>query len=823
MSNNRKTGLFLQVRLNSTRMPGKALMELQGKPLIVHVMERLNAIPAETRALLTTKCSEPYLRPLAEQMGWAIFTGDKQNVLKRFVEAALHFDVNTVIRATGDNPLTSSEVANETLGLFFQKQADLAYLAPVPYGSGVEVVKVEALLKALKNTRVPYHMEHVTPYIYANPDKFKIVTGRFHDDEASREDVRVTIDTRADYEKVNYFFEKLSRKRVNLTINSVVKLWDELDTEKFRKVLFITAAGDNFGFGHLKRALLLASRLEESFEVYFSFLNESPTAVAMIRERAYNYIDYKGLMEPLEGRERFDRVVVDLRDTDEGQMGEYMKLGSVISIDDMGPGGQLCNLNVKTLPSLKSAENAKYMFNYEGLGYLFLDKYSVTETAGGERGEEVKNVLITLGGADPAGLTNSVASAVKEAGYKVTVIRGPFFKESTIEDEGIEVVKSPDSLAKYIDDAHIVITTFGMTMMESLALKKRVLVLNPSDYHDALTRELGYPYLLEGAYRPALRGELKALVTGQLEKLKGAADLDKFHNLGIGEGFEEIVDSIKKSSPSPKLCPYCSCSRIKLLARTNSWNMYSCRKCSLFFIDKFYEEGDIYNSDYFLEEYKNQYGKTYEEDRENIRGLAKERYRMISSYLKGGKLLDVGSGLGFFAEYCQEQGFKTLSLDISEYAVNYIKETLKLDALCADYSYLEKNDFLYDVITSFYFIEHVKDFEKLIFLFKNHLKRGGVLALSTPNAAGISIKKNFKDYVAKHPGDHYRIFSPAFLKRVLKRNGFKNIRFRITGIHLTRMGIPEKVRNNRAAAAALTWLAKLLKLGDTFEIYAQKM
>src|SRR4030042_4192974 len=171
--------------------------------------------------------------------------------------------------------------------------------------------------------------------------------------------------------------------------------------------------------------------------------------------------------------------------------------------------------------------------------------------------------------------------------------------------------------------------------------------------------------------------------------------------------------------------------------------MHKCNSCGLIYIIPFMQIKQNYGSKYFNQEYKEQYGKTYEEDKENILLYARERLFNIRSYISKGTLLDFGSGLGFFAEYCENNGFITTCLDISDYAIEYINDILKLRGIKGDIEYLEKNSEIYDVISSYYLIEHIQDFVKLIFLFSSHLRKNGVLSLSTPNANGISIKKDF--------------------------------------------------------------------------------
>ena len=234
-------------------------------------------------------------------------------------------------------------------------------------------------------------------------------------------------------------------------------------------------------------------------------------------------------------------------------------------------------------------------------------------------------------------------------------------------------------------------------------------------------------------------------------------------------------------------------------------------------------ENETYEEDYFVAEYKKKYGKTYEEDKSNIELLAENRLKILKTYIEGGKLLDFGSGMGFFAEYCEKNGFQTLSIDKSKYAVDYITNVLKLKSVHSGEEFLENTDQMFDVVTSFYVIEHVKDFKKLLFLFKCHLNKNGVLVLSTPNSAGKSIKYNFFNYVNEHPEDHYIIISPLVLKRILKRMGFGNIKINITGIHIERFTKSKMLQNSKLAGKLFTFIAKIFHLGDTFEIYARKL
>ena len=196
-----KVGIFIQVRLSSTRLPRKALLPLAGRSITEHAMDALSSVKADVYALLTDSRSAEVLEPLAEACGFETFAGPEDDVLDRFALAVKHFDVDRYFRACGDSPLISSELAADLLDLHDRNNADFSgYLGP-PLGTGVEITESSAILAAAAESDDAYEREHVSPFIYRRPKRFKVFRP-WAPDELCLPGSNVSLDTAEDYAKL---------------------------------------------------------------------------------------------------------------------------------------------------------------------------------------------------------------------------------------------------------------------------------------------------------------------------------------------------------------------------------------------------------------------------------------------------------------------------------------------------------------------------------------------------------------------------------------------------------------------------------------------
>ncbi|MCF7915901.1 MAG: NTP transferase domain-containing protein [Spirochaetaceae bacterium] len=207
-----RVGVFLQVRLDSTRLPQKALLPLSGKTVVELAMEALKKVPADVYALVTDHDSYQALSGYADAVGFETFLGPKDDVLQRYADAIRYFQVDTVIRATGDNPLVSGECGAQLLEVYTQNQEehriDYSGFDGLPVGTGVECVRAEALLRANREAESSYDREHVCPYLYNHPDLFKVYRP-VAPKECFFPEMRVTLDTDQDYRRLQTIFNTL--------------------------------------------------------------------------------------------------------------------------------------------------------------------------------------------------------------------------------------------------------------------------------------------------------------------------------------------------------------------------------------------------------------------------------------------------------------------------------------------------------------------------------------------------------------------------------------------------------------------------------------
>jgi spore coat polysaccharide biosynthesis protein SpsF len=195
--------------MSSTRLPGKVLKPIASRPLLSHVVGRLEMLQHPHKAVVATSdlAADDTIAAWCRQEDLACFRGSEQDVLARYDGAAQAFDLDPVIRLTADNPFTDMEELDRLIILHVDNGNDFSHsFAVLPVGVGAEIFSFEALRRSAREGHAPHHREHVDEYMIENPQLFR--TGALSVPAAkNRPDVRLTVDTEEDYHRACFIAE----------------------------------------------------------------------------------------------------------------------------------------------------------------------------------------------------------------------------------------------------------------------------------------------------------------------------------------------------------------------------------------------------------------------------------------------------------------------------------------------------------------------------------------------------------------------------------------------------------------------------------------
>lgn len=199
----KRVNAFIQARMGSSRLPGKVLKNLNGKPVIIHLVQRLRQAKCFHKIVLltSTNSENDELCAIAQREGILIYRGPEDNVLKRFQLAAELFPCDYIMRLTGDSPFVEPSICEQLYLELLSKNADYAYLSE-HYAEGVdcEVFKTAILTPLDTLSLRPSELEHVTLHFYENNHgKYNVVEMQSNSDDSH---YRFTLDTPEDWQVV---------------------------------------------------------------------------------------------------------------------------------------------------------------------------------------------------------------------------------------------------------------------------------------------------------------------------------------------------------------------------------------------------------------------------------------------------------------------------------------------------------------------------------------------------------------------------------------------------------------------------------------------
>ncbi len=222
--------VILQARMSSSRLPGKVLKLLQGKPMLEHQLLRISRMKTPHHLVVATSdaVEDNEINSLCNELNISCYRGALDDVLGRYYHAATdnnkHGNIKHIVRLTGDCPLIESDVIDNVITHYMNQQVDYcSNCCPptFPDGLDVEVLSLNALKTAYKKAEKASEREHVTPFIRNNPKQFS-QTNYANEEDLSH--FRWTVDEAVDFELVSKIYQALYPNKPAFNLADILAL-----------------------------------------------------------------------------------------------------------------------------------------------------------------------------------------------------------------------------------------------------------------------------------------------------------------------------------------------------------------------------------------------------------------------------------------------------------------------------------------------------------------------------------------------------------------------------------------------------------------------
>lgn len=218
----------VQARMQSTRLPGKSLLDVCGKPLLQHVIERISRAPNIDDVVIATTDdpSDDPIESFADAVGFRAFRGSKDDVLVRYLQAAEAACADVIVRVTGDCPLIDPGLSEQVVDRYFREKVDYAsnwIVRTFPRGADTEAFSIASFQEVAKKASEKYEREHATPYYYFHPDEFRMASIEA-DEELRWPELRLCVDTEDDLRLIREVYDRLGGQDNIFSILDVVRL-----------------------------------------------------------------------------------------------------------------------------------------------------------------------------------------------------------------------------------------------------------------------------------------------------------------------------------------------------------------------------------------------------------------------------------------------------------------------------------------------------------------------------------------------------------------------------------------------------------------------
>ena len=220
---------IIQARMGSTRLPGKVLKKIDGKPMLAYQIERMQCSKLLDKIVIATSTlpQDNVIVDFCKLNVIDYFRGSEKDVLSRYYDCAITFKADIIVRITADCPLIDPEIIDKSIKTFLNEKVDyFANTVPVetshfPDGSDVEIFTSNALKRANEECKNSNYREHVTFYFWKQDHGFKISQLRQKKNWSS---YRLTVDYPEDLEVITYIIKTLKKRNQFGTLKEIINI-----------------------------------------------------------------------------------------------------------------------------------------------------------------------------------------------------------------------------------------------------------------------------------------------------------------------------------------------------------------------------------------------------------------------------------------------------------------------------------------------------------------------------------------------------------------------------------------------------------------------
>jgi len=440
-----KTIGIIIARMASTRLPGKALRLIEGKPLLSYTLERLKQVAGLDEIWLATT-QHPSDEPL---MLWAVennvnafaWPGETDDLVGRVASVVRKAGAERFIAVLGDTPFVDSRFLNRCMTAMNEhpdwESVSADHSEKPSVHSGFLCYRTAGWQKVDAASQTAHHREHLASILSDKPD---IVTvGHIKDDPLYYEGpYRLTVDTQPDFILATKLIEQLAQPGEILSLEKILlylrdhpelvehnaHVRQRLAGETSPKVLIAVQAGGKYGNGHLARGKALARNLQEFFSASVSFWLDTTYTILRqeMLEEGYNVIESSWSLPETVRQGGYNKVVIDFQDPVPPSLVEGLRMAApnttVIPIDNNGMGCMVADAvifpNAHACPDPRWASRQEHIFQgalYVILGVNFLYNPQNEHLS---KKLDCPAILITMGGVDPNRLSEKILDAVKD-------------------------------------------------------------------------------------------------------------------------------------------------------------------------------------------------------------------------------------------------------------------------------------------------------------------------------------------------------------------------------------------------------------------------